>query len=126
MSYGSAAHRVSKISELTSLIASPLILIGRQSAVNLACACRYLEEPVLSTLWETQSSVSTLLEVFPEGNWGYEHRAFNIRMVRCRGLLLERSNAQAQGRCSSGSWEIHRQRLGSDSSVMRLGCAEFL
>ena len=59
-------HRVFKISELTRPIASQLVLISRQSAVNLACTCRSLEEPMLSTLWETQWSLYTLLEVFPE------------------------------------------------------------
>ena len=62
-------HRVFKISELTRLIASQLVLTSRQSAVNLACACRSLEEPVLSTLWETQWSLRTLLEVLPKETW---------------------------------------------------------
>lgn len=62
----SPPHRVFKISELTRLIASHLILISQESAVNLACTSRHLEEPVLSTLWETQQSLHTLLQVLPE------------------------------------------------------------
>jgi hypothetical protein len=58
--------RVFKISELTRLIANQLIPLGQKSAVNFACACRYLEEPVLSTLWKTQPSLCTLLMVLPE------------------------------------------------------------
>ena len=53
-----------KISELTRLIAGQLILIhAENSAVNPACACRSFEEPILSMLWETQSSLYTLLGV---------------------------------------------------------------
>lgn len=62
----SAAHRVFKISELTRAIASHLTLISRGSTVNLARTCRCLEEPVLSTLWETQSRLTTLLELLPK------------------------------------------------------------
>ena len=65
MTHDSTSHRIFKISELTRLIASQLVLISRRSTVNLACACRSLEEPNLSTLWETQRSLFTLLEVFP-------------------------------------------------------------
>lgn len=71
MIHDSAPHRVFKISELTRLIASQLILISRKSAVSLACASRHLEEPVLSTLWESQRSLHTLLEVLPVESWGY-------------------------------------------------------
>ena len=122
MTSGSAAHRVSTISELTRLVACQLVLItGLKSAVNFACACRHLEEPVLSTLWETQSSVRTLLKVFPSENLNYDNYA---RTVRCQGFLLGKSTAQVQGYCSSGSLRIRRQRLGSDSSATRLGCTK--
>ena len=66
---GSAPHRVFKIGELTRLIARQLIPDGQESAVDLACACRSLEEPVLSTVWETQDSLCTLLEVLPRDTW---------------------------------------------------------
>jgi len=70
----STPHPVLKIDELTRHIASQLVLIGgRKSAVNLACACRCLEEPVLSTLWETQSSMITLLWVLPKETWKFKH-----------------------------------------------------
>jgi len=72
MTHDSTSHRIFKISELTRLIASQLVLISRKSAVNLACACRSLEEPNLSTLWETQSSFFTLLEVLPRETWKYK------------------------------------------------------
>jgi len=68
MTHDNTPNRVLKISELTRLIASKLVLVSRQSAVNLACVCRSLEEPVLSTLWETQSSLVTLLGVLPKEN----------------------------------------------------------
>jgi len=71
MIHDSTPHRVLKISELVRHIASQLVLIDAEgSAVNLACACRSLEEPILSTLWETQWSLYTLLRVLPEENWG--------------------------------------------------------
>ena len=85
MIHDSTPYRVLKISELARLIASQLVLIGAEnSAVNLACACRSLEEPILSTLWEeTQSSLPTLLKVLPEENWGLQ----STRHVVC-GLNL--------------------------------------
>jgi len=77
----STPHRVLKISELTRLIASQLVLVSRKSAVNLACACRSLEEPVLSTLWETQSSLITLLRVLPKETWEVWYPRFGQSMV---------------------------------------------
>ena len=90
----SGSHRIFKIDELTRLIAGQLVLISRGSAVNLACACRYLEEPVLSTLWEKQWSLHTLLEMLPEETWGWEHPTaiHGARVVRGPNLLLEESN----------------------------------
>ena len=82
----STPNRVLKISELTRLIASKLVLVhSRESAVNLACACRSLEEPVLSTLWETQSSLFTLLGVLPKETWELRCPKFGRSMVR--GLI---------------------------------------
>ena len=70
MIHDRAPYRVLTISELARHIASQLVLIEAEgSAVNLACACRSLEEPILSTLWETQSSLYILLRVLPEKNW---------------------------------------------------------
>ena len=66
MFHDNTPYRVFKDNELTSLIARQLVLISRKSAVNLARACRSLEEPTLSTLWETQESLCTLLSVLPE------------------------------------------------------------
>ena len=85
MNYDSASFRVFRISELTKLITSQLILISRGSAVNLACTCRCLEEPVLSTLWEIQESLSTLLKVLPGGNWDIDNTMGNSLV---RGLDL--------------------------------------
>ena len=65
MIHDSAPNRVFKISELTRLIAGQLTLLDPESAVEFACVSRCLEEPVLSTLWETQWSFCTLLEVLP-------------------------------------------------------------
>jgi len=81
MIHDSAPHRVLKISELTRLIANKLVLISRKSTVNLACVCRSLEEPVLSTLWETQSSLFTLLGVLPEETWELQYQTFINSMV---------------------------------------------
>ena len=86
-------NRIFKISELTRLIASQLVLISQQSAVNLACACRCLEEPALSTLWETQGSLWILLEVLPGEAWDCQYLGLNIRAVRSLDVLLEKPNA---------------------------------
>ena len=64
----STPHRVFKIAELARPIAHQLVLISQKSVVNLACVCRCLEEPVLSTLWGTQQSLYTLLKVLPSKN----------------------------------------------------------
>ena len=61
--HDSAPNCLFSISELTRLIAGQLTLISQESTVSLACACRRLEEPALSTLWETQSSLFTVLAV---------------------------------------------------------------
>ena len=75
MIHDSTPHRIFRISELTRLIASQLILISPKSTVNLACACRYLEEPVLSSLWGTHLPLDTLLKVLPQETW----RCDNLR-----------------------------------------------
>ena len=66
-------HRMFKISELARVIASQLISVSRGSVVNLACVSRYLEEPVLSTLWEEQRSLYPLLRVLSEETWCFEY-----------------------------------------------------
>ena len=74
MIHDSTPHRVFKISELTRLIASQLVHTNKKlSAANLVCACRYLEGPVLSTLWESQWSLCTLLRALPEETWDFKN-----------------------------------------------------
>jgi len=71
MIHDSTPYRVLMTSELARHIASQLVLIEAEgSAVNLACSCRSLEVSILSTLWETQSSLYTLLGVLPEEHMG--------------------------------------------------------
>ena len=83
MSHDSTPYHVLNISELTRLIASQLVLIGAEkSAVNLACACRSLEEPVLSTLWETKYHFFILLSVLPEGTWELQEPEDDENRVR--------------------------------------------
>jgi len=119
MTDDSAPLRVFRINELTRFIASQLILINQQSAVNLACACRYLEEPVLSTLWETHRSLNTLLRVFPEETWEVEDDVVrDLALPRWRNRTLKFGAVL----CSSGSRGIHRRGLGIESGAMRLGC----
>lgn len=122
MIHDSAPHRVFNIAELTMLIVNQVVLTSQKSAVNLACACRHLEEPVLSALWETQHSFRTLLEVLPEEAWGLERRPAEYAV---RGLVLseEESNAQASRRFRSISWGSHHPKIGTKSGAMRLGCA---
>jgi hypothetical protein len=87
------SQRVFGISELARLVAGHLTHISPKSTANLACACRCLEEPALSTLLETQSSLCTLLEVLPEKTWGYGLPLLK-REVCGLNLLLGESNAQ--------------------------------
>ena len=85
----STPHRVLKINELTRLIANQLVLISRKSTVNLACVCRSLEEPVLSTLWETERLMATLLRVLPEGTWEFKYLKLGYTMVCSLNSSLE-------------------------------------
>ena len=89
----SAPHCVFKIDELTRLIARHLIPCNRESARNFACACRYLEEPVLSVLWKSQESPCTLLETLPGDTWGWGDRALTGRTVCNLDLPWEESHA---------------------------------
>ena len=116
MTHDSTSHRIFKISELTRLIATELIPIGQKSAVNLACACRYLEEPVLSTLWETQHLVHVLLEVLPEGAWDYTRLEPGRKIVRdldpvgeIERLNLRQFQFRIVGNPSPEAWSrVHR------------------
>ena len=92
MIHGGAPHRIFRISELTRLIASQLILISEGNTVNLACTCRYLEEPALSTLWETQGSLEILLKALPGETWDFEEVGWD-RVVCGLDLPLEKMNA---------------------------------
>ena len=89
----SASHRVFKISELTSAIASCLVPIHRESAVNLARTCRLFEEPALSALWEEQSRLEILLGVLPETTRDNTYsEEFGGCMVRSQDPSLETPN----------------------------------
>ena len=94
---GCGPNRVFKISELSRLITNQLIPTNNKSAVNLARVCRHLEEPVLSILWATQSSLRTLLDVLPEENWRrglMELCAIDANVVRGLDLQFGRSDAE--------------------------------
>jgi len=115
---------VFKIGELTRLIASHLVLISPKSAVRLARSSRYLEEPVLSTLWETQPLLCTLLRVLPKKTWHIKHKPRSwVNTVRALNLQLEKSNTGTQGCFSSRSWGIHHHGTGTEYNATHLGCA---
>jgi len=117
-------HRVFKIGELTRLIASHLVLISPKSAVRLARSSRYLEEPVLSTLWETQSLLSTLLRVLPKKTWHIKRKPRSwVNTVRALSPQLEKSNTGTQDCFSSRSWGIRRHGTGTEYNATHLGCA---
>lgn len=116
------SHRVLRIGELTRLVAGQLILISPKSTASLACTCRCLEEPVLSTLWGTQRSLPTLLKILPEETWGYDKKPLSGNEVCCLGPPFEKSNTYVRGFSSSRLSGNHRQRLGRGSGAMRLGC----
>jgi len=92
MIHDPASHRVFKVDELIRLIARQLVP-SKRSAVNLACASRWLEEPVLSTLWEKQQYLEILLETLPKGTWSRRYTGYGEIVVRGLDLLLEKSNA---------------------------------
>ena len=57
--------RVFEIDELARLVSRNLALTDRKSLVSLACTCRVLEVPALSSLWELQDSLSILIGILP-------------------------------------------------------------
>jgi len=59
------SHRIFEIDELVRRVSRTLVSIHRASAVSLACTCRLLEEPALSSLWELQDSLAILIGVSP-------------------------------------------------------------
>ncbi|KAF9648204.1 hypothetical protein BDM02DRAFT_3129189 [Thelephora ganbajun] len=59
------SQRVFEIDELARLVSHHLVSTNRESAVSLACTCRLLEVPVLSSLWELQDSLLTLIGALP-------------------------------------------------------------
>ena len=113
MNHDNTSHRVFKIGELTRLVASQLVSISQRSAVNLACACRCLEEPVLSTLWETQPLLYTLLMTLPEDTWGQwgnvEYNRIEVWPGPCDGgvktLKFRDALVQAHGGSTTGGLE---------------------
>ena len=84
MNLDSTPHRIFKISELTGAISRHLVLISPKSAVNFARTCRYIEEPALSTLWETQRSFNTLLKIPLSSGCHVIEQV----LVRSQGVLL--------------------------------------
>lgn len=91
MTPSSIPSRVSRITELTRLIAGQLVLISPKSVVNFARTCRHIEEPALSTLWETQQSLRVLLEVLPEETLERGRLAFGEPAVRSPDPLRQRN-----------------------------------
>lgn len=116
-----APSRIFNISELARLIASQLIHIGRKNVVNLACVCRSLEEPVLSTLWEEQSALYTLLEVLPETTWDTRPHGRVVGDPNQGGVR----SLNFRSFSSSTLRGIHHLKIGIESSVMPLGCSKF-
>ena len=59
-------HRIFEIHELTRLISFHLAQTDHQATLSLACTCRLLEVPALSSLWELRPrSLSALINVSP-------------------------------------------------------------
>ena len=120
-----ATRRVFKIDEISRLIASQLVLTSPKSTTYLARVCRHLEEPVLSTLWATQSSLRALLEVLPEESWGYDYPETNWEVVRGLDPSSGRPNAAVPG------YYLKSVILGDPSpeawrkvTATRLGCVK--
>src|SRR5882757_5549156 len=92
-------HRIFEIDELTMLISRHLVSIGRKSTVSLACTCRLLETPALSSLWEVQGSLPLLFNVSPR-----------MDEEVCDGGFRTSRGRQEAGRDSRGnSWDRFRR-----------------
>ena len=95
-------HRVFKISELARLVALELVLVSQESVASLACTCRYLEEPALSTLWAKQVSLSSLLKALPG------------KTLDCEDLGRRKCLVRRVGRssfCGAGYFDLHYIQL---------------
>ena len=68
MTHDSTPLRVFRISELTRIIASQLILTSRESAVNFACT-RRCSKNRSSARYGTQKSLPVLLRMLPKTTW---------------------------------------------------------
>jgi len=63
-------HPCLNVDEIVRLIAWELVASrGKGTAVSLACCRKSFEDPVLDTLWATQSQLLPLLKSFPGDVW---------------------------------------------------------
>jgi len=59
-------HACLYVDEILRLIIRELVVPGAKgTAVAVACCCKSFEDPVLDTLWETQTQLLYLLETLP-------------------------------------------------------------
>ena len=70
-------HSCLNVDEILRLIAEKLIESeSKATAASLACCCRLVHDPVLDTLWETQSQLIPLLKCLPQEVWKEENGKF--------------------------------------------------
>ena len=70
-------HPCLNVDEILRLLARELVASeAKAAAVSLACCCKSFEDPVLDTLWETQSKLLPLLKSLPADVWKVEARRF--------------------------------------------------
>ena len=88
-------HVCLHVDEILRLIARELVVPGAKgTAVALACCCKSFEDPVLDTLWETQTRLFHLLKSCPgviwdEGRWAVSApTAYHLFPLNC--LILKR------------------------------------
>ena len=62
-------HRALVVDEILREVTTWLIQIHYPTIVSLACCAKFLEEPALSTLWDCQETLPTLIKTLPPDSW---------------------------------------------------------
>ena len=115
-------HQILCIDELLRLIIDELVQTSKQTVPSLACTCRFLEEPALSSLWRRQERLTDLLKVLPNHTWAWVLHGQSIWSI-----VSGRSSLASSGLTSPrrSNMILHR-RTGPGCDDTLLGCADYV
>lgn len=82
-------HRCLCVDDIVRPIAGELVAAkANASAVALACCCKRFEDPVLDTLWATQSHFVPLLRILLGDLWRPDQEVSTIAMMIVLSISL--------------------------------------